>query len=670
MRKCLLFAALLMVSQLNYIYAQGLFLVPDTVCARQPIKLVSNVPGAASHYWGFCSGYLLNKPSGFHLDNKTVIGLDEPCAMEIAKDGENYYALVANRGTNKLVRLEYGNDLGNIPTVTDFGDFSGTLPTDISTIYILKDSVNGNWHAFMGGGVDEASSQLCRVDFGKSMANVPNIVNFGNPGTGINALDFPTGIFVAKEDTTWYGFVFSKNDGIMHRLDIGSNISFTPTTTWINAPVGTAPTDMAPFYDNGQWFFFITNDTTMSRVDMGSSLTNTSPGGGTLGTMNDRIVFPSGITMIRDCDNIHAFITNRPNNELVRIDMTTIFGPYNATILGNIGGLNAPNGITKMLRDKDDVYAFVPNGADSSISRLGFVQCTRSSIPFSTHFDPPPYSYDTAGYYNIYYIINEGEPTMQVNCQQIRVLPIPPIEMSNDTTICQGDTVQLKVLSVNALSYTWTPNYNITDTTGVFATAWPRFTTQYRIVMPFANGCIVDTAIDVTVNKVVADAGPDRTITDGSATILGGPMTSIDSQYGHIWRPVQYMSDPTTPNPVARPPYDLTYYLEVTDTTGCRAIDTVVVYVQCNDINLPNAFAPTGINRYFGIANKQIVQLNYFRIYDRWGKEVFSTTDVTQQWDGRVNGDLAPLGVYVWEADGFCISGQKFRRSGNVTLVR
>src|SRR5690606_38667496 len=99
-------------------------------------------------------------------------------------------------------------------------DFSGSLPENISTICILKDSANNNWHAFMAGGTDEATSKLARVDFGNSLANTPNIVNFGNPGTGLNALDFPTGIFVAKEDTTWYGFLFNKNDDYMLRLDI------------------------------------------------------------------------------------------------------------------------------------------------------------------------------------------------------------------------------------------------------------------------------------------------------------------------------------------------------------------------------------------------------------------------------------------------------------------
>src|SRR5690606_20909461 len=150
------------------------------------------------------------------------------------------------------------------------------------------------------------TSKLARVDFGNSLANTPNIVNFGNPGTGLNALDFPTGIFVAKEDTTWYGFLFNKNDDYMLRLDIGSNISFTPSTTVIPVPGVHAPTDMAPIVDNGQWHFFVTNDTSLARIDMGPSLTNNSPGGGFIGTFNDNIVFPSGITLIRDCGEIHA----------------------------------------------------------------------------------------------------------------------------------------------------------------------------------------------------------------------------------------------------------------------------------------------------------------------------------------------------------------------------
>jgi len=191
--------------------------------------------------------------------------------------------------------------------------------------------------------------------------------------------------------------------------------------------------------------------------------------------------------------------------------------------------------------------------------------------------------------------------------------------------------------------------------------------------MPFANGCVVDTDVYVDVSKNHADAGHDRVIGDGAQTVLGGPMTSEGSNYTYTWLPTQFISDISITNPVVNPPYDYTYYLEVRNTFGCYDIDTVVVRVTCNDINLPNAFVPGSQNpesNHFGLLNRQIVKLNYFRVFDRWGQLVFETNDVTKRWDGTLNGKPAPMGVYVWEADGFCLEGRRFKRSGNVTLIR
>jgi gliding motility-associated-like protein len=198
------------------------------------------------------------------------------------------------------------------------------------------------------------------------------------------------------------------------------------------------------------------------------------------------------------------------------------------------------------------------------------------------------------------------------------------------------------------------------------------------MVLPYANGCIVDTPVHVEVSKNRADAGPDRTIYDGAKTLLGGPLTTEspqlgDPSYSYTWLPAQFINNTTAVNPLANPPYDFTYYLEVRNSFGCYDIDTVVVHVACNNLNLPNAFAPesptAGVN-HFGILNRQIVKLNYFRVFDRWGKLVFESTDVTKRWNGTVNGEPAPFGVYVWEADGFCFEGQRFKQSGNVTLIR
>ena len=265
---------------------------------------------------------------------------------------------------------------------------------------------------------------------------------------------------------------------------------------------------------------------------------------------------------------------------------------------------------------------------------------------------------------------------MDVDCKEITVLPNPLAYINPDDTICVGDTLRLYTISNAADSIRWLSNYNI-DTTNVFLDSvkvYPGYDYTYNVKIYYPYGCIVDTAITIKVNQVDADAGPDRWIKDGAKTTIGGPYTTTYGPYKYRWEPYQFMSDSTVTNPVVYPPYDYTYYLTVTDdSTGCIAKDTVVVKVNCGEIYVPNAFAPnsasTETNR-FGIINNDIVKLNYFRIYDRWGELVFETNKLNQSWDGTYNGEPSPVGVYVWIADAFCQSGKRISKQGNVSLLR
>lgn len=672
MRKCLLFVALCLVSQLNYIKAQSLFGAPDTVCIRQPVHLTDSV-NAQSYYWGFCSGYLFNTAVGTNLG--TNPDFDTPSGIEIAKDGANYFGFVANAGNGTLVRLNYGPSLALTPTNTNFGTMNNAMPVNPNKLFLYKDTT-GNWYLFVTGGTNTANSTLARLDFGKSLANTPNIVNFGNLAGGL--FNSPRGLFIQKGDTNYYGYVVNNVDNKLIRLDFGKNISQTPIAIDLGAGYGFAnPTDLVAVNESNNWYFFVTNQTTNSitLLDFGTSLSS-APSAQDIGTIGNKLFGPTGITFIRDCGTEHLLVLNGVSNDITRVDMPTVLGPYSGTQFTGIGSLSLPASISHVIRERDNLFSFVTNSFGNSISQIVFPQCHNTNIASSTLSVPPDFQYDSPGTYNLYLAINEGLPNMQVECKQITVLPIPQLTLSNDTTICQGDTIELFFQSYYALSYTWKPDRNIIYPSPTTVKVFPDYTTDYRLIMPYANGCIVDTDVYVTVSKNKADAGPDRILADGAKTVLGGPNTTYSDSaglYTYNWIPNQYISATNIPNPVASPPNDFTYYLEVRNSYGCYDIDTVVVRVECNDINLPNAFAPeskSAATKYFGLLNKQIVKLNFFKIYDRWGKEVFSTTDITKGWDGNVNGEPAPLGVYIWEADGFCTEGKRFKRSGNVTLIR
>ena len=687
MNKILRLLVVLMLGQATTSWAQldTLFYGPDTVCVDQMLQLTSRYANQNSYYWGFCSGYLNNTPTGTNMGSS--FGFHHPGNIDVALDIKtgNYYGFVVNSSTTELIRLNFGSNLNNIPTITNFGNLTQGLPVNPTSLFLVRDTSSGNWYMFVTGGFTAATSTVARIDFGPSLGNpAPNIANFGNLWGSFN---YPKGIFVAQDgiDHKWYGYLINRNTNNLMRLEFSFNISNTPAViTNMGNPGGTIneATDMAAIYDYGNWYFFVTNagTSTILRFDVGPSLDPAVIPGTDLGNFGFEVLIPSSISVNKDCGGLYAYVTDSTSNQLISIRMSTPVGPYYAEDFGTLGTTYLPTGVSSIIRDQDQLFAFICNVGDSSLTKISLQQCNKSSIPSYNQVTPPQYFYDTPGTYNVYNVINEGMPNVQVFCRTITVLPKPTAIISPDVTKCQNDVVKLWAITSGFDSIRWTNIYDA-DTTYLRQDSmrvWPDFTNQYPVNLYYPHGCIVKDTVTVNVVQISADAGPDRTIVDGAYTTLGGPNSSSNGLISYYWQPYQYMNsgDTLMPNPTVNPPNDYTYWLTVTelnDGLACTAHDTVVVHVVCGDFVLPNAFSPSssfsGVNR-FGILNNQISHLNYFRIFDRWGVLVFETVDPTQRWDGTYNGQLATEGVYVWEADGFCDDGLHVNKKGNVTLLR
>jgi gliding motility-associated-like protein len=88
-------------------------------------------------------------------------------------------------------------------------------------------------------------------------------------------------------------------------------------------------------------------------------------------------------------------------------------------------------------------------------------------------------------------------------------------------------------------------------------------------------------------------------------------------------------------------------------------------------IDVPNAFTPQSgdVNSKIFVRGFGIVKLN-FAIYARWGEKVFETADKRIGWDGRFKGKLLPMDVYAYTLDVELVDGRKFRKTGDITLIR
>jgi gliding motility-associated-like protein len=87
----------------------------------------------------------------------------------------------------------------------------------------------------------------------------------------------------------------------------------------------------------------------------------------------------------------------------------------------------------------------------------------------------------------------------------------------------------------------------------------------------------------------------------------------------------------------------------------------------------PNAFSPNGdgVNDVFQVKMEGPLRKIEFRIYNRYGTLVYFTTKSIAEWDGKINGEPAPAGVYYWMLDAKdSYRNIKVQTNGSITLIR
>jgi gliding motility-associated-like protein len=116
-----------------------------------------------------------------------------------------------------------------------------------------------------------------------------------------------------------------------------------------------------------------------------------------------------------------------------------------------------------------------------------------------------------------------------------------------------------------------------------------------------------------------------------------------------------------------------TYSAAVT-IDGCTTSDSVAIIKDCY-LDVPNSFTPDGdgLNDYFLPRQWLSKGVTKFKmsIYNRWGQEVYTTTQIDGRgWDGKLNDVPQPQGVFVYLIEVTFHNGMSEKKQGNVTLLR
>ncbi|MBL7766426.1 MAG: gliding motility-associated C-terminal domain-containing protein [Chitinophagaceae bacterium] len=198
---------------------------------------------------------------------------------------------------------------------------------------------------------------------------------------------------------------------------------------------------------------------------------------------------------------------------------------------------------------------------------------------------------------------------------------------------------------------------------------------NYRFYVSDAHGCLDSVDTEITQPDSLLTVELEAHI----ATCINKMDGSVDAYasggtppYGYEWNshPMQYGATATNLETGV-------YHVVVKDANGCVTATQVPVEQElCCRLFMPDAFTPNGDTKndtYKMVEYGGGVIMGEFRIYNRWGQEVFSTRDISKGWDGTYKGQVQNSDTYhyvvVYQCNDKGVISQKIAK-GDLILVR
>ena len=245
---------------------------------------------------------------------------------------------------------------------------------------------------------------------------------------------------------------------------------------------------------------------------------------------------------------------------------------------------------------------------------------------------------------------------------------------------CRMDTLTFFHNGANAVtSWNWTFDNSATSSSQNPVQTWSA-SSQHTVKLVVSNGVCTDSTTQTIAldNQVIAAFETNNFICpEDSAVFINKSTGTIDS-----WQWIFGNGRTSTledPLPQLYPPTGRETAYTVKLIASSNSLDckdsishTIRVLGNCY-IAVPTGFTPNGdgLNDYLYPLNALKADNLEFRVYNRFGQLVFETKSWLKKWDGRINGELQPTGVYVWylrftHHD----TGKKVFMKGTTVLIR
>jgi gliding motility-associated-like protein len=314
-----------------------------------------------------------------------------------------------------------------------------------------------------------------------------------------------------------------------------------------------------------------------------------------------------------------------------------------------------------------------------NLSTGGFAYAWDFGVPgtntdVSSDFSPT-FTYPDTGTYMVSLAVNRGSTCPDSISRFVKVYPTFKGGFSNTGLPCPNTPIQFTDESSSTRGpvsfWQWQfgdgrmssdPNPNISYPQGG----------NYVVTLVSGNdkGCRDTVRRTLDIEKFRPFAGNDTIIVKGESIRFNATGGSLYS-----WTPGTNLNATTIPNPIGYYPVSdsFRYNVHIISEVGCQGDDDIkVLVVDQSALFVPSAFTPNadGLNDFLAPIAIGYRQFNFFRVFNRWGEMVFSTSNIGSGWDGSWKGKPADMGTYFWVLSSVNRFGAEEMQKGDVTLIR
>lgn len=451
-------------------------------CIDEPVKFTNNSVNGNNYNWNFCPGALEGQLSTASILNtgSLLIG-----AQYVQVEGK-WYGFVTSRGTNELLRFDFGENLASLPTITSLGNPGGFL-TNADKILLIEE--NSNWFGLV---LDEtASGNLIRLNFGSDIEAIPTAEQVANLD---GLLNLPKAISYHEDKSDKMVIVGNRGDNSLVLLNFSNSIQnpLEPADIFKTPalPGVSSLHDLEIAKECSSWtgYTLSRGNGNIVRLNFGDSLFQ-SPSVETILSVSN-VVDPFQLDLKHDGTIWRGFVSDLSGN-IERMDfinglaMDPEIVPLNLEI-GRISGL-------QIIQDTLGFYSDIDT---DEIFRIDFENDCSASIKSSSFWEPLGVSYQFPGTYRISLAVTSenGNTDYYLDSISVSSQESPDLQFNKDPNLCltNPNTFTADVTSGTVDTYSWDLNGDGLEDANTSSTEFQYAATgtyPIRLDVTADNGC-------------------------------------------------------------------------------------------------------------------------------------------------------------------------------------